>query len=299
MKKSLLLILSICLIPFSVIAQTPADVVKSLNLPVYSFNQKPGSKEKLTKSVYYPDMSSSETVLINKIFKKVTLYYDELNELNIIVYDIISPSIFQSNKRKLLNSFKKISSTEKNETDESGMFHVYVSGGTEVTLFEPNEKYRMIMPYLKIKLLNNVKVNEKYDESSKTNMIYPINFEEWVSQDDLKYGITFNGNKESKKLIIKILSRSNNLKLFEKIQIKTDNGGVFDANLSTSQKLIQGTMGSVTQETGTAELPKEWVEKILHSKMTTIRIQGKKTGEVTLSTDIINALKAVSSKLYQ
>ncbi len=300
MKKQLLFIFTICLIPFSGISQTHIEVLKSLNLPVYNFNQKPGNNEKIAKSDLHPDMSSSEILLTNKIFNKVTLYYDELNELNIIVYDIISQSIFKSYKNKLLSSFKKICSSEKNETDESGMFHVFINGGNEITLFEPNEKYKIIRPYLRIKPINNVKVNEKYDELNKMTSIYPINFNEWVNQEDLKYGITFIGYKETKKLTVRILSQSENLKLFEKIQILIDNGEVYAANLSTSQnRLDRGTLGSITQEIGIAELPKEWVEKILHSKMTKIRIQGKKTGEVILSSDIMNALKAVSIKLYQ
>ena len=299
MKKQLLIIISICLLPFSGISQTHIEVLKSLNLPTYNFNQKPSNSEKLTKTGFNLDLSNSETLLTNKVFSKVTLYYDELNELNIIVYDLISQSLFKSNKKSLLGSFKKISRSEKNKTEESGTFYIFINGGNEITLFEPNEKYRILKPYLKIKPVNNVKVNEKYDDTNKTTNIYPINFDEWLNQEDLKYGITFLGYKESKKLIIRILSQSENLKLFEKIQIKIDNGEVYAANLSTSKNILdRGTLGPITQEIGMAELPKEWVKKMLNSKVTKIKIQGKKTGEVTLSSDIMNALKAVSAKLY-
>jgi len=298
MRKQLLIILLICLIPLSGISQTHIEILKSLDLPVYNFNQKPGKNEKIAKTAFNLDMSSSEMFLTNKIFNKVTLYYDELNELNIIVYDIISQGIFKSNKNSLLSTFKKKCGSEKSETDESGIFHVFVINGNKITLFEPNVKYKIIKPYLKIAPVNSVKVIEKYNESNKTTSIYPINFDEWVNQEDLKYGITFIGYKESKKLFIKILSQSENLKLFEKIQIKIDNGEAYTANLSTSQNTLdRGAMGSVTQETGIAELPKEWVTKILNSKNTKVRIQGKKIGEVNLSPDIMNALKAVSVKL--
>ena len=107
MKKWLLFIFATCLTPCLGISQAHVELLKSLNLPVYTFNQKPASNEKVTKSASYPDMSSSEKILEkNKIFSKVTLYYDELNELNIIVYELISQSKFNSNKKSLLNSCK-------------------------------------------------------------------------------------------------------------------------------------------------------------------------------------------------
>lgn len=298
MKKRLLFIILVSLSRLG-ISQTYNEVLKSLNLPTYNFNQKPGNNERTTKSAYYPDMSSSETTVINKIFNKVTLFYDELNELNIVVYDVISQTILKSNKNSLLKSFKKLGSAEKTVSDESGIFHVFINNGNEITLFEPNEKYKTIKPYLKIKPLNNVKVVEKYNDSDHTTSLYPINFNEWVNQDDLKYAITFIGYKESKKLTIRVLSQTNHLKQFEKIMIKTDNGEVFTGALSTSQNTIEGALGSVTQETGIAELPREWAKKILTSKSTKIKIQGKKTGEVILSGDILNALKAVTNKLYE
>lgn len=299
MKKQLLFIFIACVTWFSGISQTYKEALKSLELPVYNFNQKPGNNEKTTKSEYYPDMSSSETRLTNKVFNKITLYYDELNELNIIVYDVISQSVFKGNKSSLLKSFKKLGSAEKTVSDESGIFHVFVNNGNEITLFEPNEKYRTIKPYLKIRPLNNVKVVEKFNESDKTTSIYPINFNEWVNDGDLKYAITFIGYKESKKLTVRVLSQTNNLKQFEKIQIKTDNGEIFTAALSTTQNTIEGTLGNVTQEIGIAELTKEWAKKILNSKATKIKIQGKKSGEVSLSGDITNALKTVYNTLYQ
>ena len=298
-KKQLLFLLFVGSTRFIGMSQSYTELLKSLTLPVYTFNQKPGSNEKAVKSAYYSDMTSTETRLTNKIFTKVTLYYDELNELNIIIYDMISQSIFISNKNSLLKSIKKISSSEKTTNDESGIFHVFVNNGNEITLYEPNEKYKTIKPYLKIKPINNVKVIEKYNESDHTTCLYPINFNEWGYQDDLKYSITFIGTVESKKLNIKILSQSNNVKLFEKIQVKTDNGEVYTATLSTSQNTIEGTSGSVIQEIGIAELPKEWVKKIIASKTTKLKIQGKKTGEITLSGDMINALKAIQNKLYQ
>ena len=300
MNKRLLLIVSACLISLATLAQQYTEVLKSLELPVYKFNQKPGAAEKVTKSTIHPDMSSSETRLpINKVFNKVTLYYDELNELNIVVYDIISQAILQSNKKKLLNSFKKISGPETIKTDESGIFHLFVSEGNEITLFEPNEKYKILKPYLKVKPVNNVKLIEKYDEPAKVTCFYPINFEEWVNQDELKYGISFIGYKESKKIIIRIISQSNDVKQFEKLQLRTDNGEVFAANLTTSQNTLdRGALGPITQETGVAELPKEWVKKILSSKSTKVKIQGKKTGEVMLTSDILNALRAVSGRVY-
>lgn len=299
MNKRFLLIFSVCLLSLTMQAQQYTEVLKSLELPVYKFNQKPGAAEKVTKSTIHPDMSSSETRLpINKIFNKVTLYYDELNELNIVIYDIISQTILQSNKKKLLNAFKKISGPETIKTDESGMYHVFVSEANEITLYEPNEKYKILKPYLKVKLVNNVKLIEKYDESAKATCLSPINFEEWVNQDELKYGISFIGYKESKKIIIRIISQSNDLKQFDKLQLRTDNGEVFAANLTTSQSTLErGALGPITQETGTAELPKEWVRKILASKSTKVKIQGKKTGEVMLTSDILNALRAVSDKV--
>jgi hypothetical protein len=301
MEKRLLFIFAVCLIPFSGFSQTHVEILNSLDLPVYTFNQKPAKNEKITKSASYPDMSSSEKPLLkNKLFSKVTLYYDELNELNIIVYDVVSQSKFKSNKKKLLGSFKKICSSEKNRTDESGIFYIFTSGENEITLFEPNESYKILEPYLKIRPRNNVKVNVKYDELNKTTSIYPINFNEWINQEDLKYAITFIGYKESKKLCMRILSQSENSRFSDKIQILTETGESYDADLSTSKNVIdKGTMGFVTQEVGVVELSKEWVGKILNSKTIKIRIQGKKTGDLILSNDIINALKVVSAKLYQ
>jgi len=300
MKKQLLFIFIVCLIPFPGISQTHIEILKSLNLPIYNFNQKPGDNEKITKSAFLTDMSSSETLLNNKIFNKVTLYYDELNELDIIVYEMISQSKFKSNKGNLLSSFKKICSSEKNENDESGIFHIFISEGNEITLFEPNEKYRILEPYLKIKPINNIKVNEKYDEVNKTTSMYPINFNEWGNQENFKYGITFIGYKESKKLYIRILSQTDSWNFFEKIQVLLGNGEVYTANFSTSQnKIDRGTLDSIAREIGVVELPKEWVGKILNSKITKVRIQGKKNRDIILSSDIINALKAISSKLYQ
>jgi hypothetical protein len=300
MKKQLLFIFAVCLIPLSGKSQTHVEILKSLNLPLYTFNQKPGDNEKITKSTSQPDMSSSETLLTNKIFSKVTLYYDELNELDIIVYEMISQSKFKSNKENLLSSFKKDCSSEKTENEESGIFHIFTCEGNEITLFEPNEKYRILEPYLKIKPISNIKVAEKYDEINKTTSIYPINFNEWGSQENFKYGITFTGYKESKKLHIRLLSQSDSWVFFEKIQIFIDNGEVYTANLSTSQnKTDRGTLDSIAREIGVVELPREWVEKIIHSKITKVRIQGKKSRDIILSSDIINALKAVSIKLYQ
>jgi len=298
-KKHLLLILLAGSTWLSGISQSYNEVLKSLELPIYTFNQKLGNNEKITKSTFYADMLSSETRLANKTFNKVTLYYDELNELNIVVYDVISQNIFKSEINSLLKKFKKISSSEKAVTDESGLYHVFINNGNEITLFEPNEKYRTIKPYLKIKPINNVKVIEKRNEADHTTSMYAINFNEWVSQDDLKYAVSFIGYKESKKLTIKILSQTNNVKQLEKIQIKTDNGEVFTAALSTSQTTVEGTLGPVIQEIGIAEIPKDWANKMLASKTAKLKIQGKKTGEVILSVEIMNALKAVSNKLYQ
>jgi hypothetical protein len=299
MKKQLLFFVTVCLFQLSGISQSHVQVLKSLNLPLYNFNQKPGNNEQITKSTSYPDMSSSEISLKNNIFSKVTLYYDELNELNIIVYEVISQNKFKNNKNNLLSSLKKACGPGKNESDESGIFHVFTSGGNEITLFEPNEKYKILEPYLQIKPVNNIKVCEKYDEPGKTTCIYPINFNEW-GNENLKYGITFIGYKESKMLYIKILSRSEYQEPSQKIQVVTDNGEIYTTSLSASPTRIdRGASDVMTREMGVAELPKEWVDKILHSKTTKVKIQDKKTRDVTLSTDITNALKVICTKLYQ
>lgn len=298
--KQLLFILTVCLISVSGISQTNIEILNSLNLPSYKFNQKPGDNEKIAKSEFYQDMSSSETLLKNKNFSKVTLYYDELNELNIIVYHMISQSKFKINKDNLLSSFKKNCSSKKNKADESGIYHIFINEGNEITLFEPNVKYKELEPYIKIRPINNIKVIEKYDELSKTTRVYPINFNEWGDQENVKYGISFFGYKESKKLYVRILARTGNWNIFEKIQILLDNGGVYTAELSTSQnKTDNGAVNSIAQEIGVTELSKEWVGKILNSKIVKVRLQGKKAGDVIFSSDIINALKAVSNKLYQ
>jgi len=295
--KEILIITSLLYYPFFSAAQSYVEVLKALNLPIYKMNDKPIDENMLSNS-NWDNSFSIEGSLNNEMFSKVYLKYDELRELNSITFYFASKKKFNKNKEEILSIIRNFYGSEQNiKSENDGIHYVFVKDKSELELFDAYSSY--VESTINVKALDNIKTVEKYDEFNKWTRIIPINFRQWVSQGDLEYGISFIGYKESKILFIKITSESKEWKFFESIQILLDNGEVISKNLKTSKDVVDyGMLGVITQEIGVADFSKEEADNLLKSRIIKMRINGKRTGDIILTDDVINALKAVYNILY-
>jgi len=272
--------------------QTYFNLARELKVDGYALNSKyqDGKKDPMLSN---PNKSTVTKSLSGDLFKEVTLYYDELDELTQVIYNVRNEKDFRKKSGDLLSMITKDYGNPKIETDSWGISAVWKSDTIGVKLYI--ETKSLLGSSLSVfSRSNNYKVVKKYDEFEQTTSLRPIDYRIWLSDGELEYGVEFIGYKESKNIFMTIKSQSQEWKFIDYVQILTEGGRVVKKDLKSKREVIKDYLGDVqTFEVGVTELNSEDINAILKSPKTKFRIHGNRTGDVELSNSHVKALAAL------
>lgn len=297
MNKIIFFIYLLFIIPLTNNAQSLYQICNELNLPLYNLNDKPDANLNLQAGI---SGKSAVIPITNENFDKVYLFFDELEECDRIVYSLKSKR-FKRYHSELVEILRKNFGAETNiqVSEILGSTTNTYEKGDLIVEYEFEGEYPS--PDLTFYLKNNIKLVESYDEFNKTTRIKPINFKKYIeSNNNLEYGITFTGYLESQSLLMSIISDAKEWKFIKSVQVLLDNGDVTELELETKKEIENNLLlGVRTFEVGVTPLSKEQCESIIKSQTTKMRIKGdKRTGDIVLTKDVVNALEAVYKRIY-
>lgn len=273
------------------------DLFQELSLPIHLINEKPDKELETT-----PLGTKSRTIQLenNQFFTKYTLYYDDLNELTTIEYDMKKsgtnkqfPILLEILQYNFPGPYRIGGG---NKVSEKSFLFVKGNNLAELVMSSP----RIGKTSLRLSQVNNVKLKTKYDEANKATRIFPINVAEAaISENGLDYNVSFMGKLENKELFLTITSDSKEWKLMKSIQISLSDGEVSEYNLTSKTDFDNSTSWKSTREVALTKIPNLFCEKMIKSEEVKIKINGsKETGTISLNQTQKSALQSIYKKIY-
>ncbi|WP_158796952.1 hypothetical protein [Pedobacter sp. L105] len=279
-------------------SQSISQTLKALDLPYYKFNEKPAAGQiGMRRNSYDAIPVPLEN---NNLFAAAYLYYDDLNELSRVSYEM-KKNKTKKNGPDIIKLLRENFGTEVKAVVDDHVLSTtyYFVNDNEKATFRFSSG--IMGSSLDVTELNNYKLKEVYSESKKTTTISPFNLDDQVvSNNNLSYTIDFSGIIESKSILISIRSHGKELKYMKSIEITLEDGTVTTIDLSAQNEILKSVRVPLIIEVGVANLSETLCKAILESKVVKIKITGEKiTGDVILTPSMKKGLELVYHRIYK